>query len=122
MRFLLDANMPHSAVTMLAELGFSVEHISHLGLGAAPDAQIAEVARRSDAALITRDLDFADIRQYPPHLYSGLIVLRVPEDTISAEIVKLLRRFASDRFLVANLQGRLANIEQNRVRFRPGLV
>jgi predicted nuclease of predicted toxin-antitoxin system len=33
---------------------------------AAPDEDIGASARYSGAVLLTRDLDFADIRRYPP--------------------------------------------------------
>jgi len=37
----------------------------------APDNTIADYARRNHLVLITRDFDFADIRNYPPWLYEG---------------------------------------------------
>ena len=41
MRFLLDANMPRSTLALLARLGHTGEHARDIGLGQAPDAQIA---------------------------------------------------------------------------------
>jgi predicted nuclease of predicted toxin-antitoxin system len=79
MRFLLDANMPRSAIGTLSARGHHVEFARDIGLGAAPDTQIAERARQTGNALLTRDLDFADIRQYPPGQYGGIVVLRLPD-------------------------------------------
>ena len=46
-------------------------------LGGHPDRTIGDTVRDEQRALITLDLDFADIRAYPPSDYSGLIVLRL---------------------------------------------
>jgi len=62
MRFLVDANLPRSAVEMISSLGHEVAFARDIGLAAATDEAIAAHARASGAALVTRDLDFADIR------------------------------------------------------------
>lgn len=42
-----------------------------------PDAHLASVCLQEQRALITLDLDFADIRAYPPDQFAGLIVMRL---------------------------------------------
>ena len=66
MRFLIDGNPPRSAVEMISSLGHEVASARDIGLASATDDVIAVRARASGAALVTRDLDFADIRIYPP--------------------------------------------------------
>jgi len=63
MRFLIDANMPRSIIALVASLGHEVEFARDVGLAAAPDHEIAERAQATGAALLTRDLDFADVRR-----------------------------------------------------------
>ncbi len=121
MRFLVDANMPRSAVALLQSLGHAAEHVRDLGLGEAPDIQIAARARSTGAVLLTRDLDFADIRYYPPADYQGLIVMRLPDDAVTREIVNLLERFLKQTEFVALLPGHLVILEKDHVRFRPAL-
>jgi len=41
MRFLIDANLPRSTVELIARLGHEVDFARDIGLGSAPDAQIA---------------------------------------------------------------------------------
>lgn len=41
------------------------------------DVDRADVCKAEERAIVTLDLDFADIRAYPPDSYSGLIVLRL---------------------------------------------
>ncbi len=122
MRFLIDANMPRSIIALVTNLGHEVEFARDIGLAAAPDQEIAARARASGAALLTRDLDFADVRRYPPALYSGIIVLRLPDGMIAKDIVRVTERFLRDSTFVGNVAGRLAIVEQDRVRFRPALA
>src|SRR5579872_62867 len=83
--------------------------------------QIAERARHTGAALLTRDLDFADVRHYPPEQYGGIVVLRLPDHSTAAEIVAVLDRLLAEAQFLENLPGRLAIVDNDRVRFRPPL-
>jgi predicted nuclease of predicted toxin-antitoxin system len=122
MRFLIDANMPRSIIALVTNLGHEVEFARDVGLAAAPDQEIATRDQATGAALLTRDLDFADVRRYPPALYSGIIVLRLPDGMIAKDIVRVTERFLRDSTFVGNVAGRLAIVEQDRVRFRPALA
>ncbi len=121
MRVLLDANMPRSAMALLERWGHTVEHARDIGLGNAPDAEIAAQSLKTGAVLITRDLDFADIRQYPPAAHPGIVVLRMPDDAVAAEIVQLLDRLLQHSDLIAKIPAHLVILEPARVRFRPPL-
>jgi predicted nuclease of predicted toxin-antitoxin system len=121
MRFLIDANLPRAAILVCQEFGHQVEFARDIGLAAASDAQIAERARESGAALLTRDLDFADVRRYPPDQYPGIVVLRLPDTTVALEIAHVLERFLMEPGFLEPLAGRLAIVEMDRVRFRPPL-
>jgi predicted nuclease of predicted toxin-antitoxin system len=121
MRFLVDANLPRSALALLASLGHTCEHARDIGLGHAPDSHVAAHARSTGAALLTRDLDFADIRNYPPADYEGILVLRMPDHAVAQNIVNLLERFLKQTELATQLPGHLVILEPDRVRFRPAL-
>ena len=79
MRFLIDANLPRAVIAVVQSLGHQAEFARDIGLASATDAQIAKHALQYSAALLTRDLDFADIRRYSPDQYSGVVVLRLQE-------------------------------------------
>ena len=119
MKFLLDANMPRSAASLLREFGHQVEDVRDVLPNGADDATVAAHARTSQSILITRDFDFADIRNYPPANYAGIIVLELPDDAIAAQVNQALRSFVGKPELLARLTGRLAIVESWRVRFRP---
>jgi predicted nuclease of predicted toxin-antitoxin system len=58
-------------------------------LRGASDPSIAKVCQVEQRILITLDLDFANIRNYPPQDYHGIIVLRLARqdrDTVLAMI------------------------------------
>jgi predicted nuclease of predicted toxin-antitoxin system len=122
MRFLIDANLPRSIIALITSLGHESEFARDIGLAAAPDSEIAARAKTTGAALLTRDLDFSDIRRYPPAIYSGIVVLRLPDGVIADDIVRVTERFLRDPSFVVSLVGRLAIVEQDRVRFRPALT
>jgi predicted nuclease of predicted toxin-antitoxin system len=75
MLFFVDANLPRSVTTLLIGLGHQVEFARDAGLGAATDTEIAAYVQKTSATLLTRDLDFGDIRRYPPEDYNGIVVL-----------------------------------------------
>jgi predicted nuclease of predicted toxin-antitoxin system len=122
MRFLIDANLPRAVIAVVQSLGHQAEFARDIGLASATDEQIAKHALQYGAALLTRDLDFADIRQYPPDRYSGIVVLRLPDSAVAEEIVAALKRFLSEPGFIVSLAGRLAIVEEDRVRFRPRLT
>jgi len=121
MRFLLDANMPRSAVVAIQRLGHEAVDVRDVGLGGASDAQIAAYAKEHKLALITRDFDFSDVRNYAPAEYAGIIVLELPDDAVAATVVKVMESFLSQPQLLSHVVGRLAIVESWRVRFRPTL-
>ena len=77
MRFKLDENLPPDASTLLNNSGHDALTIRDQRLQGRPDTQIAAVCQEERRTLITLDLDFADIRAYPPSQYFGLIVMRL---------------------------------------------
>jgi predicted nuclease of predicted toxin-antitoxin system len=121
MRFLVDANLPRSITAVLTRFGHSFEFVRDTALASAPDRVIAQRARDSGAALLTRDLGFADVRNYPPEEFPGIAVLRVPDDLTAADITQIVERFLREPQFLMHLSGRLAIVEPHRVRFRPAL-
>jgi predicted nuclease of predicted toxin-antitoxin system len=121
MRFLLDANMPRSVAGAVQRLGHEAVDVRDIGLGGAEDQQVAAYAKQHDLALITRDFDFSDVRNYPPAEFAGIIVLELPDDAVAATVVKVMESFLSQPQLLSQLKGRLAIVESWRVRFRPTL-
>jgi len=91
-RFLTDENIPRDVVRMLRDLGHDVMDVREQGMGGAADDDVSEAAKSGDRILVTMDTDFANILQYPPHEYAGVIVLRVPRPT-RHRIAEALKEF-----------------------------
>jgi len=119
MKFLLDANLPRSAADWLRNQGHLVEDVRQVLPEGAEDALVARYAQTHRLVLITRDFDFADIRNYPPQQYGGIIVLELPDDAVASQVVLTLQNFVSQPTLLVRLAGRLAIVSPWRVRFRP---
>jgi predicted nuclease of predicted toxin-antitoxin system len=121
MRFLIDANMPRSTGGSIGAWGHEAIDVRDIGLGGAEDKAIAEYAQRHLLAIITRDFDFSDVRNYPPERFAGLVVLHVPEDATASAVLSVLEFLLRQTALLERLPGRLAIVEPSRVRFRPAL-
>ncbi|HET6568211.1 MAG TPA: DUF5615 family PIN-like protein [Rhodothermales bacterium] len=121
MRFLVDANLPRSTIAAFTRAGHEAIHVNDVGLKEAPDELIAQRAREIQAAIVTRDLDFADIRRYPPADYPGIVVMRLPDDTVATDIVQILEQFLGRAEIIDNLPAHLAIVGARQVRFRPAL-
>jgi len=81
MRFKLDENLHPDAAEYLRQHGHDALTVADQGLRGHDDNDIAEVCRREQRALVTLDLDFSDVRIYPPADYSGLLVLRLVDQS-----------------------------------------
>lgn len=88
MRFLVDADLPRRTGTLLRVYGHEAVDVRDVGLSHATDPAIAAYAQAQGACLITGDFSFADIRNYPPADYSGLIVLGLPRTATAKFILK----------------------------------
>jgi predicted nuclease of predicted toxin-antitoxin system len=118
-RFLVDADLPRMTSIVLTEVGVPAIDVRDIGLRHADDAVIAAYARTNGLPILTADMDFADIRNYPPDQHHGIVVLRIgPMDTRES-ILALVRSFFTQLHLLAHVPGRLVVVEPERARFRP---
>jgi predicted nuclease of predicted toxin-antitoxin system len=76
-RFKIDENLPDEAAQVFEREGYDVHTVHTEDLTGCPDDDIVAVCLREERILVTLDLDFADIRSYPPARHPGFIVLRL---------------------------------------------
>jgi predicted nuclease of predicted toxin-antitoxin system len=79
MRAKLDENLPVDAVELFRAAGWDCDTVRDEGLSGAEDPEVGAVCRAESRVLFTLDLDFSDIRAYPPSEYVGIVVLRPAE-------------------------------------------
>jgi predicted nuclease of predicted toxin-antitoxin system len=120
MRFLIDEDLPRSTDSLLRQHGHEAIDIRDTGLRGASDADIAAYAQKHGLCLLSGDVGFADIRNYPPEKYSGVVVLHLPAKATSSTILTLLQSLLAQTEIVNQLKGKLAVIERGRVRIRKG--
>lgn len=119
MRFLIDADLPRSAKDLIQRYGHEATDVREIGLGSAEDSAIAAYVQVHRICLVTGDFDFADIRNYPPEAYVGIVVLELPRNATAAFILGLIEAFLQRTDVLSRLAGRLAIVEPGRVRLRP---
>ena len=120
MRFLVDADLPRSTNAIIQQYGHDAIDVRDVGLRSAPDHEIAQCARTHSLCIVTGDYDFANIRNYPPSEYTGIVVLSIPNNSTSIYINQVLDAFMQQEGLLRQLPGRLAVVEPGRVRLREG--
>jgi len=77
--FLVDANLPRAAGSVIRSHGHQAMDVRDIGLGTASDQDIADHARQHQLALVTGDQDFGNVLAFPPADYSGIVVIRPPD-------------------------------------------
>src|SRR3990172_9311368 len=88
-RFKLDENLPRDAEALLRAAGHDVHTVLDERLGGIPDARVFETSRTEHRILVTFDLDFSDIRLYPPASHEGIWVLRPHTQSIENTLALL---------------------------------
>lgn len=117
LRFKLDENGPVDAAPVLHAAGYACHTVYDERLAGAPDPDVAVACRAEGRVLVTLDLDFSDVRAYPPGTHPGIVVLRprVPDrDSVVALLLRALPLFATEP-----VAGALWIVGPERVRVRP---
>jgi len=89
MRAKCDENMPVEAAQRLRAAGWDAVTAHDEDLAGAQDHLVSEACRAEGRVLFSLDLDFADIRIYPPDTHPGIVVLR-PRDPDRDSVLALL--------------------------------
>ena len=116
MRAKLDESMPNEAAEALPTAGWECDTVHDEGLSGADDARVASACRDEGRVLFTLDLDFADIRAYPPTEYLGIVVFR-PDRPSRDAVLALLAR-ALPTLLSEWVAHQLWVVEPSRIRTR----
>ena len=116
LRFKLDENLPQRVKPALLALGHDVETVLSEGMAGDADPKIIGACVAERRILITLDLDFSDIRIYPPRTHAGIWVLRPALQTFD-QILELaltgVKLSSTER-----TAGQLWVIDKSRVRIR----
>lgn len=116
MQFKLDENLPLSVQALLLERGHDAHTVAQEGLTGAEDAAVITAAVNEVRIRVTLDVDFADMRAYPPTRHTGVWVLRPERQSIQAieSVIENALKLAENE----PTAGRLWVIDEQRVRIR----
>jgi predicted nuclease of predicted toxin-antitoxin system len=116
MSLLLDHNVPRKYLRLLQEWGYESTVLDEHIAADADDADVIALAQELDAVLLTADLDFANILDYPPADHAGIVVMRY-EATDETGITATLKQALTDLYR-DDLRGALVIVEPQRYRIR----
>jgi len=119
MRFKVDENLPIDVAELLRGNGHDAMTIFDQQMVGEPDPQVASVCNAEERALVTLDLDFSDIRTYPPRAYPGIIILR-PRTQLKPDVLALLDKLLPLLIGGEPLAGNLWIVQENGIRIREG--
>src|ERR1043166_2899974 len=71
MRFKVDENLPEELADFFRGRGWDCMTVDEQQLGGALDDRITEICDDEDRILVTLDLGFSNIRDYPPAAHPG---------------------------------------------------
>jgi predicted nuclease of predicted toxin-antitoxin system len=118
MKFKIDENLPIECAEILRESGFEADTVYDEGLNGNPDSIIFNVCTQERMVLITLDLDFSDIRTYPPNTHFGIIIFRLNNQS-KLKIIQKLKRVIHIMGIEL-LEGCIWIVDEQRIRIRGG--
>lgn len=115
-KFFLDENISKSTKTFLEALGYNVKSVADYEMCGCEDVDILRRAALEDRIVITHDLDFGNLLNYPVY-YTGVIILRLDDQTpknTNGALESFLRKI--DHKILLSF---LAVVSESRYRLRP---
>ena len=113
---LLDQCVPRKFQGIIKSWGYQVDLLTEHISSDSPDTKVIELAQTLDAVLLTIDLDFANILDYPPADYQGIMVIRY-DVADENDVLNTLKQALEDLYR-DDLRQVLVIIEKNRYRVR----
>jgi predicted nuclease of predicted toxin-antitoxin system len=112
----LDENLSRHLKDQLLPLGHNVSTAFEEGLLGKVDVDVSAAAKGEDRMVFTLDLDFADLRKFPPGSHPGIILFR-PRSMGPMAVNEFVLKFVRETEL-ASLVRCLAIVEPQRIRVR----
>jgi predicted nuclease of predicted toxin-antitoxin system len=116
MKFKIDENLPTEFAEILQEFGYDAMTVHQQKLKGEKDPILLEICQQESRILITLDLDFANIRNYPPEQFLGIIVFRVSRQDkpyLLSILQNIIPLFGQEKIV-----HRLWIVEEKRLRIR----
>ena len=119
LRFLADHCVSNSTVQTLREANHEVLRLRDVLPVESSDTIVITKAQEIDAILLSLNGDFADIVNYPPKKYKGIVALQMrnrPE--ILPKLIARLTAYLKVHTTMDHYRGKLLVVEVDRIRIR----
>lgn len=116
LKFKVDENLAAEVAALLVAAGHDALTVPDQQLGGRPDPDVADACRHEGRAVVTLDLDFSDIRAYPPADYPGIVVVRLSRLDKNRVLVSLERLLPT--LEQEPLTGKLWIVDETTIRIR----
>jgi predicted nuclease of predicted toxin-antitoxin system len=116
MKLKLDENLSRHLKGILEKYKYDVSTAAEEGLLSKPDTLVAEAAGREGRILLTLDVEFADLRKYPPGQHPGVVLFR-PKSFGPLSVNQFIERFFQTTDL-NRLAGCVIVVDPQKVRIR----
>lgn len=112
----LDENMSVAHAEFLRQMGYDCDRVTDEGLSGADDEIVWQQACAEGRFFITLDLDFSDVRRFPPGTHPGILLLR-SRSRSRQYVLDVLSRVVTEQPL-ETLQGCLVVADEMQTRIR----
>ena len=111
-KLLLDENLPIKLDSLLSAKGWDIKRV----IPGSSDKEIAELAKGEKRTIVTQDKHLADIRDFLPRDFFGIIRLRIYPPKISDILSGLEKVFST--FPEEEIRGKLIVVRENKINIR----
>jgi predicted nuclease of predicted toxin-antitoxin system len=89
MKLKLDENLGKGPGDIFIKAGHDVKTVAGQHMEGASDQELIFATKSEQRCLVSLDVDFANPLLFPPHRYSGIVVLRLPSRPTYEDLVTL---------------------------------
>lgn len=100
-RVKVDENLGQSHVALVEDAGYEAESVFDEGLSGVQDGTLWAHVEEEGRFFITLDLDFSDLREFPPGSHPGILLLRpqnASRDAVTTVLARILHTHSLDEF------------------------
>ncbi len=116
MKIKLDENISRRLKPHLEKEGYNVFTAEEQGLLGKSDIEVGDAANSEGLILLTLDLEFADLRKFPPGTHPGIILFR-PQSMGPLTTNRFILNFIKETD-IASLSGCTVVVDPTRIRIR----
>jgi predicted nuclease of predicted toxin-antitoxin system len=115
MKLKLDENLGKGPRDIFTNAGHDVKTVAGQHMAGSSDHVLISAINSEHRCLVTLDVDFANPLLFPPHTYSGIVVLRLPSRPTYDDLVTLCHTLVA-AFQKGEIRGKLWIAQTGRVR------